>query len=825
MTLKVPYNFVPLNEKVVRPYWINHISHDVPFRDGRSGTLKIKLTAESPIFVRRGEAKPPQNNNERSGAQQEAYEFEQDTAGNYFLPGSSVRGMIRSVIETLSFGRMIGRVSERRYALRDLSGAMKEEYLSHFKANLPDHQKIRGGWLRYDPKTGKYLLRDADVPGRISRKTLQNISGVNISDYFSGQGFNQKEDSEKAAKRKYKLFEEQGQDRWITNVLDFTEGVSDKGGRKICHYIAPDDDQQTKFPGRIVLTGQPGPRAFKNGKWTGKHLEFIFWESNNPRVIEVPEQVVADFKFAYFDDNPKEQSVDYEWRKKQLDAEEEIPVFWKRELDRSGQPTVKHFGLSYLYKLPYEHTVEESIRETQKDAEAYDLADAIFGLAGTSQKKSELDFLKGRVQFSHAKASSSVSPLQIERVILGEPRASFYPTYMAQKVSENGKTGLYNTFMDDSPIAGRKRYPVLDGPTRKTRTKDEKGENLSENIFTKFRPLPAGTTFTGQLHYHNLRKVELGALLSALTFHGSEQSRHQVGMGKPLGFGRVKIEVEGLPAQEQTELMLRYEAYMDMELGRDDAWRISKQVHEVVALTTPTKKDDIPTLSGEFPYNSLSEFRSVKSKKGALRRHSDMREEKLAVGLENSASKRSFLEELEADKKHFTSKGIADVKVVLREVKKKLRYDIEKRIAALRQHSKDVQRQAEQFRIERIEERRKKEKVAKEEEAQTARDEQAYQNALKALEDGPEYANLFLGRPREFWKKLALIVSDYLELVAPVHQPSAKDGTVPIQWQDGLKEKALEVRQRMPSKDWKKKMSDKQADVDAWFGETKKFKL
>jgi CRISPR-associated protein (TIGR03986 family) len=659
-TLKVPYNFVPLNEKVVSPYWIDHISHDVPFKDGKSGTLRLTLTAESPIFIRRGEAKPPKDNKEKSGPQKVPYEFERDADDNYFLPGSSLRGMVRSVVETLSFGRMIGRVSERRYALRDLSGSMKDEYLSHFKANLPDHQKIRGGWLRYDKAKNQYLLRDADVPGRISHRELQDVSGVTISDYFSGRSFDQTKDEEKAAKRKHGLFAEQQKDSWLRNVLDFTEGISDNGGRKICTLIHPKDDSQTKYPGRLVMTGQPGPRKLniRKNKWEGKHLEFVFWEFGRPYEIIVPEQIVEDFKFAYFDDNAKEQSIDYEWRSEQLKKGEEIPVFWKQGTD---QGTVEHFGLSYLYKLPYNNTVEDSIRDNQDNAEDYDLADAIFGMVGAKGEKSPSAFLKGRVQFSHARMTAGGKVKNEEKVILGEPRASFYPTYMQQKVRDNGQTGRYQTFMDEGPIAGRKRYPVLEEGTRKTREKDEKGKPLREAVFTKFLPLDKGTTFTCELHYHNLRDVELGALLSALTFHGTDKSRHQIGMAKPLGFGKVKVTVEPLskdaPAKDaQADLMLRYEAFMDLEVGAKEGWRNSTQVKEIVALTNPVEPSRIEVLEGAFPYNTLNEFRQVKNASEALPLHSKMRGDGLETGLKNDLSKKQdFQAEILADKARFDS--------------------------------------------------------------------------------------------------------------------------------------------------------------------------
>ena len=54
------------------------------------------------------------------------------------------------------------------------------------------------------------------------------------------------------------------------------------------------------------------------------------------------------------------------------------------------------------------------------------------------------------------------------------------------------------------------------------------------------RPVKPRTTFKGRVRFENLSDVELGALLSALQLPSSQ--RHQIGMGKPLGMGSVRIE-------------------------------------------------------------------------------------------------------------------------------------------------------------------------------------------------------------------------------------------------------------------------------------------
>ena len=92
-------------------------------------------------------------------------------------------------------------------------------------------------------------------------------------------------------------------------------------------------------------------------------------------------------------------------------------------------------------------------------------------------------------------------------------------------------------------IKGRKRYPVRDSIWG--------NDTGNGNTETKFIPLASGTTFSGHIYFHNLKEVELGALISALTFNGHSECFHSIGEAKPLGFGKVKISIERI---EDTEL-------------------------------------------------------------------------------------------------------------------------------------------------------------------------------------------------------------------------------------------------------------------------------
>ena len=48
--ITAPFNFVPLNKEVFYPDWAETISHDVPFEDGESGIIDIKISSGTVAF-------------------------------------------------------------------------------------------------------------------------------------------------------------------------------------------------------------------------------------------------------------------------------------------------------------------------------------------------------------------------------------------------------------------------------------------------------------------------------------------------------------------------------------------------------------------------------------------------------------------------------------------------------------------------------------------------------------------------------------------------------------------------------------------------------
>jgi len=70
---------------------------------------------------------------------------------------------------------------------------------------------------------------------------------------------------------------------------------------------------------------------------------------------------------------------------------------------------------------------------------------------------------------------------------------------------------------------------------------DKKGRTKSDQNRTVKGALKPGAKFTFTIHFENLARVELGALLWVLEMEGEQY--HRLGFAKPLGFGSLRLSV------------------------------------------------------------------------------------------------------------------------------------------------------------------------------------------------------------------------------------------------------------------------------------------
>lgn len=529
---KIPssYNFVPLSAQIIFPDWAKQVSHDIPFSDGLDGELEIEVEAVTPVYIRDSASKKGEKNSP---------EFFKCEGGKYYIPGTSLKGMVRNVLEIASYGKM-QHIADKRYAMRDLQS---KAYTNLFTQNMVS--KVKAGFL--DISTPDWKIYPCEY-AMFPRNMIDPVFG----------------NRRMAAAEKYKEYL-----KYFGKTLAMRADVSwiDKNVRPdfrgVPHnraYFSPKGASE----GVLVFTGQP--QDFVEGKTGQKRNEFFFYDVSekyfyvdDPETLEMDEygDVIRknqqDFRFVHCEQTAARDFKEWESGELKIIREKyfngRIPIFY---LKNDG---VFRFGLAYLFRFAGVSSTVEALRNTSPDHYSYrnetfrpDLADLIFGYATAENS------LRGRVQFSACLADEVDEDFRNEeKIILGSPKPSFYPAYLKQeKVAESGKKDDYKTFLDsDAQLRGWKRYPALGNPQF---VPPEKVDLETSNMTVHFNPLPAGTHFRGMIRYHNLRPIELGALIWSLKLRNPDYYCHTIGMAKPYGYGRIRIRIKNeIPEQYEKD--------------------------------------------------------------------------------------------------------------------------------------------------------------------------------------------------------------------------------------------------------------------------------
>ena len=572
--LPSPYNFVALSKTVVFPDWADQVSMDVPFKDGVSGTLKIKVTATTPIYIRSGGTHATRA--ERLDDPRYTDFFRVFDGGPYAIPGASMKGMLRNIIEILSFGKIAGsgsrsaRVSNHRYAVRDLQN--QPLYGSRITSTVSGafEPKVKAGWLS-EGADGNWVVRMCKY-SRVEQTQLEALQpGLDLGGKQSAAG--------KYAKTGIRLpimFDPQP-------VMDHLHS-----GNNRLRYSEATNLQKGSTEGVLVFTGQPAPRK---GPGT-KHMEFIF-HSVDSRPVTVQGAVRSDFEFAHSElGENRKPNKDWAFWLKELKRGESVPVFvLSDDIDKKG---ISSMGLAMMFRLPYKHDIHETIAHTTPDhldVSRPDLAELIFG------RVEEKTALRGRISIETALAVGNPQPMGRQVTVLNGPKPTYYPNYIRQNSSPDGQVkGGYRTYMDDkAEIRGWKRYLVRQDSAKMPAVNPVPQRRGEENldVATAFSPLPASTAFVGDIHIHNLKPIELGALIWALTWGGRKTLRQSLGLGKPYGFGCVSIEIVGSnltrPNQsavslDEKELMRRFEEFMEAAVPE---WSKTPQMVALCSMANP----------------------------------------------------------------------------------------------------------------------------------------------------------------------------------------------------------------------------------------------
>lgn len=536
-----PYHFVPLSKWVYLPEWAHLVSHDHPFEDGLSGSINIKLINKTELLVGA--------NTTRQERQPSQVHWAKTPNGKPVIPGSSLKGMVRSFLETATFAKF-KQVDDNRYAYRDISGA-KTSY-SQILQNTND----QAAWLIFDSVKGNWQYR---------RCKHTRLYGKDINQYLSTQKIQEKIDnnlSTQTTLKKYQI--------WPLNkaAINFSVG----------EYFTAKNNKPRECAitlGNGSYQGIPVFTGYRPGR--GKDLDFNYMFFDVSDTSEFIEASLVNQMFAAHD----EELIQY--LKEKGHSKFGIPIFI-RESKKRGEGIVA-LGLAKMPKMLYDESVASLANAQQtgwiENDVSFDLCELMFGTLR--------DYgigLKSRVIFSDAQCIKDTGTKNSTPVILGQPQASYLNAYLEQQHHNGNVRGELTKYDEGAKLAGWKRYPAQ-AKFSAHLPDDLKGK---VNVQSKLELLKPGAEFSGRVVFHNLKPMELGALLWAL--NPNEKFHHGLGHGKSLGAGAVQLTAELKIMHDQealsAEALIRqFIEHMNAQypaLNMNDAsWENSAQVQHLLA--------------------------------------------------------------------------------------------------------------------------------------------------------------------------------------------------------------------------------------------------
>lgn len=586
MAVKAPFRFARINRWIHEPAWGPLVSHDVPFVDGLSGSATVRITAKTPILVG-GRRRPASET--RAGA---VWPFRLPDGG-WAIPPATLQGMCRSILEVAAFGRLGPWIEDRRFGIRDLTDTATARH--HYRDFL---RHTQAGWLV--ERDGKRWIVGCEM-ARLGHRELNANTGLD----FGNERVPLKERYEAVG-------------RW----------QSAAGGRLYfrltrgkVHTLA--EPARNGTAGTVVITGYVAK----------KKKEFVFHGPDRqgldtavaPR-FEVSDTVWETFLYLHCDSKQKPTHPAWDFWETDYKNGEPVPVFWWP--DPEDRQKVATFGTAFAFKAGFPLSTHNLLDHshtghTKESAEAaLDLPHLIFGAVAESDKGLGL---KRRAWFGLARTVGGQQG-SLHRFakpgILSNPKPGYLGLYVRQRPSADNTilqgrgnrepmaayksvhaSGSDVGARDTAEAVDNLRRPELAGvklwPSSRDRDrgiqipdppKVEGAQPPGPLVQTELSAVPAGTVFETTLMFHNLRRVELGAVLWALSFgdpgafRGDRpRLRHRLGMGKPFGLGEVEIDIPSLALDDGAalgpeELLSAFTAHMEAVYPRSNAWARSPQV-------------------------------------------------------------------------------------------------------------------------------------------------------------------------------------------------------------------------------------------------------
>ncbi|WP_019002418.1 TIGR03986 family type III CRISPR-associated RAMP protein [Succinimonas amylolytica] len=590
-----PYSFVPLPGKVFAPDWAYCVSHDLPFPDGLDGVIDLELVNHGDICVGSGGDEESEDADSGGKKPREVWwARDPEDQDRLIIPGTSVKGMLRNVLEIVSLARL---TPDSMYQIREFSYRVLEkgDYMNQYQK----YDRARA-WLRYDPAAKTWKLRKCKSKHGIIKifdEELNKFLGLGadcgIKNYDPKAGFKQQSLEEKYEKARKS---QKGLDL-NTRVQVFLKTETPHRGQSYERVvrIVPAGSEGTSSAessctGYVVFSNFRVAEASDKDK---KAFSYIFPDDEYEPEIEVSQDMVQDFTGV-----SDTAAKNFRYLLGHQNQELGIPVWaFTDKVDRK----LKELGFAKMPRFKCRYNTEQVTARHQwgGDDKDWELADELYFslpdlLFGTVRKQCGHLSIRSRIgctDMVSEKVSSADFGEKMD-IVLSSPKPSFTAMYLEDNKTYSSSTGIPRS-------SGFKRY--------RCQEKSTSGIPGKEPVISRLEVLRKPKAFSGRIKFHNLKREELGALLWCLRFGETLQDSakspfyHNIGHGKPYGLGavqfrRIAVEVPdydsfGMKRLDTAELDAMVRSFcelMDREFekagGGSNLWSTSAQVEMLRSL-------------------------------------------------------------------------------------------------------------------------------------------------------------------------------------------------------------------------------------------------
>ena len=491
-----PFNFVPLNATL-----LTHNSHnqfDIYDEKLLSGYITMNIKSLTNVFI--------------GGELIEDYGYDSfRVGGRLVIPGSSIRGMIRTLVEFISFGRFDRIGKNKAYRAKGIMhsslGFMtfnsEKKSFDVYPAQDQDGVPFNGGSeFTARVESGTVYINTGNMSGKRNKKYKYRAgkTPITVPDEVKKYYLN---DSRREAKKDMKnIFE------WATS-----NAVSKAFKLGVPVFYALNN-------GRIHSIGHS-----RSHRAPYNYLEGIPNYLLNPASSDISDSIFGKFSEmaksdqnfisagkVYFENAVASDEPGQEWEMLEIlsNPYSTADKLYKDKSEYSQEFTITKGNLPRGYKMYWHRKTEidspDRIFKTDKNEHVN-----LSWRKRLFRKKNELDLL--------------FSQNEIRQLIAGK---------LIKEIEVDKQFELVLEKLDD--LENRWGDQLI-----KRLHEEHKKEN-SKLQFKLVNAIKPGAKFKGRIRFDNLTEAELGVLLHAVQL--TEDCAHKIGMGKPLGLGSIEIESE-----------------------------------------------------------------------------------------------------------------------------------------------------------------------------------------------------------------------------------------------------------------------------------------